>query len=112
MFQQRDSHDLAPCLISPSKTMQIYENSTLKTIVLSIIFIKFFHPSLTIHPPYSFTPNQSVKNVTKLQSYRVTELQSYILVFRVLMFLLEWKENPTGWMIGVEEKEGSKRDKC
>ncbi len=109
MFQQRDSHDFCALSYNPSKTMQIYENSTLKTIVLSIIFIKFFYLSLTFHPPYLFNPKSICKNVTKLQSYKITKLH---FSFRVLMFLLEWKENPTGWMIGVEEKEGSKRDKC
>ena len=78
MFQQRDFHDLAPCLINPSKTMQIYENFTLKTIVLSIIFIKIFTlPSPFIHLIFS-TPNQSVKT---LQSYKVTELQNYKATF-------------------------------
>jgi len=81
MFQQRDSHDFCALSYNPSKTMQIYENSTLKTIVLSIIFIKIFTFPLTFHPPYLFNPKSICKNVTKLQSYRVTKLQSYILVF-------------------------------
>ena len=78
MFQQRDFHDFCTLSYNPSKTMQIYENSTLKTIVLSIIFIKNFHLSLTFHSPYLSTPNQSVKT---LQSYKVTELQNYKATF-------------------------------
>ena len=78
MFQQRDFHDFCTLSYNPSKTMQIYENSTLKTIVLSIIFIKFFtFPLPFIHPIFS-TPNQSVKT---LQSYKVTELQNYKATF-------------------------------
>ena len=78
MFQQRDFHDFCTLSYSPSKTMQIYENSTLKTIVLSIIFIKFFHLSLTFIHLILSTPNQSVKT---LQSYKVTELQNYKATF-------------------------------
>ena len=105
MFQQLDFHDFCALSYNPSKTMQIYENSTTKAIVLSIIFIKKFRPSLTIHPPYPF----NLYNVTQLQRYKVTR---YNLV-KGYVVLLEWKEKQAGWKLEWKRRkvEGEKNVK-
>ena len=102
MFQQRDFHDFCTLSYNPSKTMQIYENSTLKTIVSSNIFIKNFHPSLTFHPPYSFNPKSICKNVTKLQSYRITKLHFSFSSFDVFVGM----EGEPNWMDDWSRREG------
>ena len=48
----------------------------------------------------------------KLQKYKVTELQSYNLVFRVFDDFVGMEGNNERWVGGVEEKEGSRRSNC
>jgi len=55
---------------------------------------------------------ENAHNSTKLQKYKVTELQSYNLVFRVFDDFVGMEGNNEKWVGGVEEKEGSRRSNC